>query len=101
MTTEEAVELFQRFGVPCGIVRSPEAVREDPQLLRRQHYWMLQHPTMGLRSYDGPSFRLSRTPANLHKAAPCLGEDNAYVWRDVVGLPDDEFVELLAGGLFE
>lgn len=100
-TTGEVVELMQSFGVPCGIVQSPEAMHADPQLAHRRHYWKLQHPVMGLRAYDGPAFRLSRTPTELRKAAPCLGEDNEYVFQEVVGLSEDEFIELLADGAFE
>jgi crotonobetainyl-CoA:carnitine CoA-transferase CaiB-like acyl-CoA transferase len=100
-TTEEVVQLMQSFGVPCGIVQSPEAMHADPQLAHRGHYWRLQHPVMGLRTYDGPSFRLSKTPAELTRAAPCLGEDNEYVYKEIVGLSDEEFIELLADGAFE
>jgi len=100
-TTEEVVAHFQSFGVPCGIVQSPEAMHKDPQLAHRGHYWKLQHPVMGLRTYDGPAFRLSRTPGRLSKAAPCLGEDNEYVYRELIGLDEEEFIELLADGAFE
>ncbi len=100
-TTEEVVQLMQSFGVPCGIVQSPEAMHADPQLAHRGHYWKLQHPVMGLRAYDGPSFRLSKTPGELTKAAPCLGEDNEYVYKEIVGLSDEEFIDLLADGAFE
>jgi benzylsuccinate CoA-transferase BbsF subunit len=92
---------MQSFGVPSGIVQSPEAMHADPQLAHRGHYWRLQHPVMGLRTYDGPSFRLSKTPAELTRAAPCLGEDNEYVYKEIVGLSDEEFIELLADGAFE
>ncbi|MGE5596522.1 MAG: CaiB/BaiF CoA transferase family protein, partial [Hyphomicrobiales bacterium] len=100
-TTEEVVEHFQRFGVPAGIVKSPEAMHADPQLAHRHHYWKLQHPAMGERTYDGPAFRLSKTPGRLSKAAPCLGEDNEYVFRQLAGLSEEEFIELLADGAFE
>ena len=100
-TTAELVAHFQRFGVPCGVVQSPEEMRADPQLAHRKHYWQLQHPTMGLRTYDGPAFRLSETPGVLRKAAPLLGEDNEYVYRDLIGLGEDEFVDLLADGAFD
>lgn len=100
-TTDEVVAHFQKFGVPAGLVQSPEAMRADPQLAHRGHYWLLEHPTMGLRAYDGPAFRLSDTPAVLRKAAPLLGEDNEYVYKQLVGLGDEEFIELLADGAFE
>ena len=56
---------------------------------------------MGLRTYDAPAFRLSETPGELTKAAPMLGEDNEYVYRDLIGVSDDEFVELMASGVME
>ena len=100
-TTEEVIRLFQEFGVPCGIVQSPEAMHADPQMAHRGHYWTLNHPTMGARTYDGPAFRLSLTPGELTKAAPCIGEDNEYVYKDLLGLSDDEFVDLMADGAME
>ncbi len=100
-TTKEVVELFQSFGVPCGMVQSPEEMHADRQLAHRHHYWTLDHPVMGARTYDAPAFRLSKTPTELTKAAPCLGEDNEYVYRDLLGLSQEEFIELLADGAFE
>src|SRR5262249_9794098 len=99
-TTNEVMRHMQSFGVPCGIVQSPQAMHADPQLAHRGHYWKLEHPVMGLRTYDGPAFRLSKTPGVLSKAAPLLGEDNEYVYRDIVGLSEEEFIELLADGAF-
>lgn len=100
-TSYELMEWMQQNGVPCGVVQSPEDLHRDPQLAHRGHYWRLQHPVMGERTYDGPAFRLSRTPGELTKAAPLLGEDNEYVYKQLVGLTDEEFIELLADGAFE
>lgn len=100
-TSYELMRHLQSFGVPAGVVQSPEQMHKDPQLAHRGHYWKLPHPVMGERTYDGPAFRLSKTPGELTKAAPCLGEDNEYVYREVMGLGEDEFIELLASGAFE
>lgn len=100
-TTKQVVELFQSFGVPCGIVQSAEDLASDPQIVARGHYWPLEHSYMGLRQYDAPGFRLSKTPAELTKAAPTLGEDNEYVYRKLLGIGEDEYYELLADGAFE
>lgn len=94
-------DLLQRFGVPCGIVKAVEEVFRDPQLRHRRHYWFLDHPVMGRRSYDGPAFRLSRTPGELTKPAPCLGEDNERVFKGLLGLSDEEYASLLAEGVLE
>ncbi|HJP41579.1 MAG TPA: CoA transferase [Dehalococcoidia bacterium] len=100
-TSLELVRHLQGFGVPAGVVQSSEDLRSDAQLAHRDHYWILQHAVMGERCYDGPAFRLSKTPGELTKAAPCLGEDNEYVFREVVGLSEEEFIELLGDGAFE
>ena len=102
--TEQAEYLMARLqeaGAPAGAVQTPEDLRNDPQLAHRGHFHMLEHPTMGLRAYDGPSFRLSETPARLTKAAPLLGEDNEMVWKTVAGLSEEEYVEHLIAGAFE
>ena len=98
---EQLMQTLQAAGVPAGVVQTPEDLRSDPQLAHRGHFWMLDHPAMGRRAYDGPSFRLSETPANLHKPAPLLGEDNEYVWKQIAHLSDDEYVELLITGALE
>ena len=98
---EELMEQLQNAGVPAGVVQTPEDLRDDPQLAHRGHYWMLDHPTMGHRAYDGPSFRLSETPGELTKAAPLLGEDNESVYKGIVGMSDEEYVEHLVSGAFD
>ncbi|MDE2891650.1 MAG: CoA transferase [Chloroflexota bacterium] len=98
---ESLMQQLQQAGVPAGVVQTPEDLRNDPQLEHRGHYWMLDHPTMGHRAYDGPSFRLSDTPGELTKAAPLLGEDNEYVYKDIVGMSDEEYVEHLVSGAFD
>jgi crotonobetainyl-CoA:carnitine CoA-transferase CaiB-like acyl-CoA transferase len=37
----------------------------------------------------GPAFHLSATPATM-RPAPCLGEHNAYVYGDLLGMSADE-----------
>ncbi|MGH2611101.1 MAG: CoA transferase, partial [Tepidiformaceae bacterium] len=101
LTSYELMEHLQRHGVPAGLVQSAEDVHNDPQLVHRNHYWKLEHPVMGLRTYDSPAFKLSKTPTELTKAAPCMGEDNERVYKELVGLSDEEFIELLADGAFE
>ena len=56
---------------------------------------------MGSCAYDAASFRLSKTPVEPKLPAPCLGEHTAYVCSDILGIPDEEFLELVAEGVFE
>ena len=100
-TADQAYKAMRDNGVPSGIVKSPEEMHRDPQLRHRKHYQVLEHPTMGARTYDSPAFRLSKTPAELTKAAPLLGEDNEHVYKDILGLSDEEYTELLVEGAIE
>lgn len=98
---EEVMHRLQAAGVAAGVVQNTADLQGDPQLKHRNHYVRLDHPEMGNCSYDGWAFRLSKTPYEISKAAPLLGEDNDYVYRELLGLSDEEFVELLVDGVFE
>ena len=100
-TAAQAYKAMREHGVPSGIVKSPEEMHRDPQLKHRGHYAVLEHPTMGARTYDSPAFRLSKTPGGPWKAAPLLGEDTERVLKATLNLSDEEFTELLVEGALE
>ena len=92
---------LQAAGVAAGIVENGQDLHEDPQLKHRHHFWFLEHPEMGLHSYDGPGYRLTKTPGELTMPAPCLGQHTEYVCSQILRMSDEEFMELLAEGVFE
>jgi crotonobetainyl-CoA:carnitine CoA-transferase CaiB-like acyl-CoA transferase len=100
-TAYELMAHLQGFGVPAGVVQSSQQMHQDPQMAHRGHYWKLDHPVMGVRTYDSAAFRLSSTPGRLSKPSPCLGEDNERLFREIIGLGEEEYIELLADGAFE
>ncbi len=90
-TPEEIMHSLQAAGVPAGVVQNMEdAMRRDPQLAQRGFYVQLEHPEAGLTTYDGLVARLSATPGQLRAPAPCLGEANDYVFRELLGMSEDE-----------
>lgn len=93
--------LLQAAEVDAGVVQDARDLHADPQLSHRHHYWTLSHPETGPATYDGPAYRLSRTPARFHMPAPCLGEHNQFVCCQLLGMSDEDFVELLTEGVFE
>jgi len=101
LTAEEVMTRMQEAGVPSGVVATCQDLFEDPQLEYRHHFWWLEHPEIGRHAYSGTAFRLSKTPAKGRTAAPCLGEHNEYVYTKILGMSDQEFLELLAEGVFE
>ena len=100
-TTEEVMERMQAAGVPAGKVNSLQGVVEDPQLRHRSYFRTLHHPEIDDYEALTPSYILSRTPAELSLPFPCLGEHTEYVCRELLGMPDEEFTELLIDNAFE
>jgi benzylsuccinate CoA-transferase BbsF subunit len=100
-TPEEVVEMMQKGGVPASVVANSKDLAEDPQLRHRKHYEVLEHSEIGPHSYENFAFRLSKTPGGPRTAAPCLGEHNAYVCSEILGLSDEAFVQLLTEGVLE
>jgi len=96
---EELVHLLQEAGVPAGIVETAEDLFNDPQLQHREHFRFLQHRVIGTHAYHSPAYRLSKTPCKISKPGPCLGEDNEYVFKEVLRLSDDEIADLLIEGV--
>ncbi len=101
LAPEQVMARLQAAGVPSGVVQSSQDCREDPQLNERGHFCVLDHPTIGKHAYSSPSFKLSATPHELYKAAPLLGADNEHVYRDILGLSEDEVIALAMEGVLE
>ncbi|PIP49162.1 MAG: succinyl-CoA--benzylsuccinate CoA-transferase [Chloroflexi bacterium CG23_combo_of_CG06-09_8_20_14_all_45_10] len=100
-TSEEVMTKMQGVGVSAGVVQNMKDIHEDAQLEHRHYLWQLEHAEIGKHFYDGPPFKLSKTPCELIMPAPCLGEHNEYVYGKILGIPDKEFVELLSEGVFD
>jgi crotonobetainyl-CoA:carnitine CoA-transferase CaiB-like acyl-CoA transferase len=100
-SAEEVVTSLQKEGVPAALVTNWEDMTADPQINHRQHFVPLRHSEIGTHVYENFAFRLSETPGGPQAAAPCLGEHNEFICTKILGLTDEEFVELLTNGIFE
>lgn len=94
-TPEEVMNRMQRAGIAAGVVSNGKDQAEDPQLKHYQFFNSLNHPETGtLPFYHGPLFRLSKLPFELGRP-PILGEHNDYVYTKLLGISDEEFVQLM------
>jgi crotonobetainyl-CoA:carnitine CoA-transferase CaiB-like acyl-CoA transferase len=92
---------LQEAGVSAGVLEKAEDLHRDPQLAARHHFWTLKHEEIGDSTYDGMGSILSETPVELNKAAPVLGQDNLQVYTQILGLSEEEFIDLMQQGVFE
>ena len=90
-----AAEQLQAAGVPAGVVQDARQVLNDPHMTQRGYFTYVDHAEAGRRAYDGPGWRLSRTPVEVRGAAPLLGEHTYEVATDILGLSDDEIATLV------
>ena len=100
LPAETVMQQLQEAGVAAGVVQNAQDLLEgDPQLRHRGHYHQLHHPVTGPTYYMGPAFHLSATPATM-RPAPCLGEHNAYVYGDLLGMSADEIDQYTKDEIF-
>ena len=98
---EEVMMVLQRAGVPAGVVQDGEdLLSRDPHMKERGFYVWLEHPEAGEIAHDGLTFALSRTPGEIRRA-PLMGEHNDYVYREILGLSEEEVNRLITDGVLE
>jgi crotonobetainyl-CoA:carnitine CoA-transferase CaiB-like acyl-CoA transferase len=90
--------LLQAAGVPAGVVQRSHDLLKDPQLSHRKFFHPMEHSEMGEVPYEGHMFSISGYENGPRFPAPCLGEHNATVLLDILGMSDDEFADVLGSG---
>lgn len=96
---EELVCLLQEAGVPAGVVQSAEDLAGDPHLRAREYFVRLEHPVLGETISDASPIRFRDMTTADWKAAPLLGEDNQYVYIELLGLRESELSSFLERGI--
>ena len=101
---EEADALADRLrkaGVPA--FKSLSAL----DLIKEEHFWaselfrMVSDRTNGARPVTGAPWKMSQTKAVIERGAPLLGEDNEYVYKQVLGASDADYDNLVAEGVID
>lgn len=97
---EAAVRLQEAHVHACPVNTISDLFR-DPQLASR-HIWRTRlHPVIGDLSCYFSAFDLSTTPGDVRSAAPCLGSDNDFVFRQLLALDESEVDEFRRAGAFD
>jgi len=97
----EAEATLQGIGVPAHRVQNTDELLTDPQLLHRQHFRSVPHPTHGAVWVEGPHLRLHRSPGGPAWGGPTLGQHTEEVLRDLLGYDDDRITDLVLAGALE
>jgi crotonobetainyl-CoA:carnitine CoA-transferase CaiB-like acyl-CoA transferase len=101
-STDEALSALAEAGAPAAAVRTPAEAVRDPERLAQGDTAQLAHPTLGPVDDlygSGLPIRFSAAHAGYDRPPPALGEHNAFVYGELLGLDDDELERLRDGGV--
>lgn len=93
-TADEATQALQNAGIPAYPALDALDMVNSPHVGARDYFVELEHPEVGTRRHMGIPWTMSRTPCEIQRPAPCLGQDTDAVLTDIVGLSQDEIAAL-------
>jgi benzylsuccinate CoA-transferase BbsE subunit len=80
-------------------VATARDIMQNTQLQARGYFRQIFHPDLSTTiTYPGPFVRASATPLELRRMAPKIGEHNAEIYLDDLGLAREELVRLREAG---
>ena len=93
------IELLEKAGVPCTLVRRFDEVVADPQSDAREMFPTVEGPCSGAYRTTGAPIKLPAMPAQASMGAPWPGEHTAFVLREALGMSAEAVRELAARGV--
>ena len=89
----DVMETLGRAGVPTGAVFDTLELQNDPFLRERGTFATVQHPVRGEFTMPGWPVKMSESAVPV-RSAPLLGQDNATVYRELLGCSQEQLDEL-------
>jgi crotonobetainyl-CoA:carnitine CoA-transferase CaiB-like acyl-CoA transferase len=96
-TAGRAVSRLQARGVPAGVLATLPEIRENPQVVERGYYPLIEHPHAGIQRCARPVPLFSFGDLAIGPA-PTLGQHNDEVLR-AIGLDDEAIDDLRRRGV--
>jgi benzylsuccinate CoA-transferase BbsF subunit len=93
-SAEEATQRLQQAGIPSYPSLDGKDMLANPQVTARNYFVELEHPEVGKRRHLGIPWKMSGTPCEIQRPAPCMGQDADYVLEQVLGLGQAEIAAL-------
>ena len=100
----QTMHALQRAGVPAGVCQTAEdRCDSDPQLAALQWLTEVSGTKIGRWPVAEVPVKLSASPAyiggRIDRAAPCYGEDNEYVFGELLGMSASQIAALAEEGV--
>ncbi|MBT5110235.1 MAG: CoA transferase [Rhodospirillaceae bacterium] len=96
---------LQKAGVPAGVCQNAEdRCDNDPQLVALEWLTEVTGTKIGTWPVAEVPIKMSESPAyvggRIDRGAPCYGEDNEYVYGELLGMSSKEIKDLADDGVF-
>ena len=96
---DAAAATLQGAGVAAAAVASPGEVEADPQLRARGFFYTVDRPYVGRQLQASLPFLRNGARPPLRGPAPFLGGDSEAVLKELLGVADETYDDLLAMGV--
>jgi len=88
-TTAEWLELLGETNVPHMVVNSLEGLMDDPHLVATDFWQTHEHPTEGTIRMNKSPYYFSKSPADIRRMPPRMGEHSAEILEEAGYSPSD------------
>lgn len=95
MEHTQVMKILQKVGVAAMPSFCASEILSDPHVENRQVVTSVQHPVLGKQMVLNPPWKLSETPAEIYKSAPCMGEHNREVFCGLLGISEQQYQDML------
>jgi crotonobetainyl-CoA:carnitine CoA-transferase CaiB-like acyl-CoA transferase len=90
-SSETVLAALHAQAVPAGEVMSELRLLGDPHLAARDWFKLRFHPNVGTHRYPGHPWRAQGFDTVFGRPVPAFGEDNEYVYKQLLGYSDAEY----------
>ena len=98
-TVQDLYHKAQAKRIPFAPVSTMGDLLSSDHLKARGVFAEISHPVAGTLKYPGALFKMSRTPWEIRRPAPTLGQDNRAVFVDRLKLSDAQIAQLQLKGV--
>lgn len=99
-TVQEAFDLINKAGIPCAPIMTIDKIVNDPHIAGdREMFVKTNHPIAGELTITGSHIKLSDTPTSIRTHSPLLGQHNAEILEELLGLDIEKVKELEGKGV--
>jgi crotonobetainyl-CoA:carnitine CoA-transferase CaiB-like acyl-CoA transferase len=97
----EIEEQLQAVGIAAAVPQKNSEVLSDSHMTERCFWVEKEHadPAVGTRRHAGIPWRMSETPCEVWRAAPVMGQDNDYVFGELLGMSGEQIADLATRGV--